>query len=94
MKVNSMGKGDLFGELALSQDDCLRTATVITSKDCDIAVLNKKIFNNCLKKGTSVIIKKLLSFFVNLPIFTGISEYIFYNNKYCFFSQQFHFIRN
>ena len=88
MKVNSMGKGDLFGELALSQDDCLRTATVITSKDCDIAVLNKKIFNNCLKKGTSVIIKKLLSFFVNLPIFTGISEYIFYNKYYTYLSKK------
>ena len=88
MKVNSIGKGDLFGELALSQDDCLRTATVITSKDCDIAVLNKKIFNNCLKKGTSVIIKKLLSFFVNLPIFTGISEYIFYNKYYTYLSKK------
>ena len=87
-KVGSMGKGTLFGELALSQENSLRTATIITSKECEVTILNKKVFNNCLKKGAAIHIKKLLSFFVNLPIFNGITEYFFYNKYYSFLSKK------
>ena len=87
-KVGSIGKGTLFGELALSQENSLRTATIITSKVCDITILNKKVFNNCLKKGAAIHIKKLLSFFVNLPIFNGITEYFFYNRYYSYLSKK------
>ena len=61
-KVASMEKGTLFGELALSQEYSLRTATIITSKECDATIIHKKVFNNCLKKGAAAHIKKLLSF--------------------------------
>ena len=88
VKVVSLGKGTLFGELALTNDNSLRTSTVISSKECDIIVFNKKTFNNCLKKGAAVHIKKLLSFFVNLPIFNGISEYIFYHKYYSYLSKK------
>lgn len=88
IKVVSLGKGTLFGELALTQENSLRTGTIITSKECDITVLNKKTFNNCLKKGTEVYIRKLLSFFVELPLFSGISEYIFYNKYYTYLSKK------
>jgi len=88
IKVVNMGKGTLFGELALTQENSLRTATIITSKECDITVLNKKTFNNILRKGAAVYIKKLLSFFVDLPIFNGISEYIFYHKYYTFLSKK------
>ena len=87
-KVGSMGKGTLFGELALSQENSLRTATIITSKECEVTILNKKVFNNCLKKGAAIHIKKLLSFFINLPIFNGITEYFFYNKYYSFLSKK------
>ena len=88
VKVATLGKGTLFGELALTQEDSLRTGTIITSKECDISVLNRKIFNNCLRKGAVAHIKKLLTFFIQLPIFNGISEYIFYNKYYSYLSKK------
>ena len=88
MKVVNMGKGTLFGELALTQENSLRTGTIITSRECDITVLNKKTFNNILRKGAAVYIKKLLSFFVDLPIFNGISEYVFYHKYYAYLSKK------
>ena len=87
-KVINLGKGTLFGELALTQENSLRTGTIITSKECDMTVFNKKTFNNCLRKGAAVFIKKLLSFFVDLPIFKGISEYIFYHKYYTYLSKK------
>ena len=83
-----MSKGTLFGDLALIRENSLRTATIITSTECDMTIITKKIFNNCLKKGAAMFIKKLLSFFINLPIFHGISEYIFYNKYYAYLSKK------
>ena len=88
VKVNTMGKGTLFGDLALTQENSLRTATIIASSQCDMTVITRKVFNNCLKKGMAAMIKKLLSFFVNLPIFRGISEYFFYNKYYSYLSRK------
>ena len=88
LKVVTLGKGTLFGELALTQEDSLRTGTIITTRECDISVLNRKTFNNCLRKGAVVYIKKLLSYFVQLPIFNGISEYVFYNKYYSYLSKK------
>ena len=83
-----MNKGAFFGELALIQENSLRTATIITSKDCDMTIITKKTFNNCLRKGAAVYIKKLLLFFINLPIFRGISDYFFYNKYYSYLSKK------
>ena len=81
-KVATLGKGSLFGEIALRDANSLRTGTLITSSECHFTVLSKRIFDNCLKKGTEKYLKEILSFFINLPIFKGIPESLFYHKYY------------
>ena len=85
-KVISLGKGNLFGELALRNSQSVRTATIITSSDCHFSYLNKTTFNNCLKLNTEIHLKEQVSFFINLPIFIDIPITSFYKK-----SLQFHF---
>ena len=57
-KVISLGKGNLFGELALRNPQAVRTATIITSTCCHFSYLNKSTYNNCLKLNTELHLKK------------------------------------
>ena len=87
-KVTSLGKGTLFGEIALSDANSLRTGTIITSSDCHCSILNKKTFDHCLKRGAEKYLKELLNFFIELPIFNGIAENVFYHKYYTFLSKK------
>ena len=87
-KVATLGKGTLFGEIALQDANSLRTGTIITSSDCHCSVLNKKTFDLCLKKGAEKYLKELLNFFIELPIFNGIPENVFYHKYYTFLSKK------
>lgn len=49
LKVNEMGQGDSFGELALI-NDAPRMATILTHTPCIFAVLNKKDFKNIFQQ--------------------------------------------
>ena len=82
IKVATLGTGCLFGEMALTDPNSLRKATIITSSDCHFSVLNKKTFNNCIKIGAQRHLRELLQFFIKLPIFSGIPEGVFYNKYY------------
>ena len=81
-KVISLGKGHLFGELALRHPQAVRTATIITSTNCHFSYLNRTTFNNCLKINTEIHLKQQLSFFINLPIFVDIPITSFYKKYY------------
>ena len=81
-KVISLGKGNLFGELALRNSQAVRTATIITSTLCHFSYLNKTTFNNCLKQTAEIHLKQQLSFFINLPIFIDIPITSFYKKYY------------
>ena len=87
-KVVTLGKGTLFGEIALREANALRTGTLITSTECHCSVLNKRTFDICLKKGAEKYLKELLTYFVNLPIFIGISETLFYHKYYTYLSKK------
>ena len=87
-KVTTLGKGSLFGEIALQDANSLRTGTIITSSDCHCSILNKKTFDLCLKKGAEKYLKELLNFFIELPIFIGIPENVFYHKYYTFLSKK------
>ena len=87
-KVATLGKGTLFGEIALQDANSLRTGTIITSSDCHCSILNKKTFDLCLKKGAEKYLKELLNFFIELPIFIGIQENVFYHKYYTFLSKK------
>ena len=45
-KINTMGIGDTFGELALisENENELRKATVLCTEDCEFAVLDRRSF--------------------------------------------------
>lgn len=49
--IAHMGPGQSFGEIALTNADAIRTATIRAQKQVEVAVLNKKIFDNYVKKG-------------------------------------------
>ena len=82
MKVVTLGVGSLFGEMALNDSNALRKAAIITSSNCHFSVLNKKTFNNCIKMGAQKHLRELLQFFIELPIFNGIPEGVFYHKYY------------
>ena len=88
IKVATLGKGALFGEIALREANSLRTGTLITSSECHCSVLNKRTFDICLKKGAEKYLKELLTFIVNLPIFIGLSETLFYHKYYTYLSKK------
>ena len=81
-KIISLETGALFGEMALNDPNALRKATIITSSDCHFGVLNKKTFNNSIKMGAQKHMKETLQFFIEIPIFNGIPETVFYNKYY------------
>ena len=81
-KIISLERGSLFGEMALNEPNALRKATIITTEDSHFAVLNKKTFNNSIKMGAQKHMKETLQFFIEIPIFNGIPEGVFYNKYY------------
>ena len=81
-KIVTLERGALFGEMALNDPNALRKATIVTNTDCHFAVLNKKIFNNSIKIGAQRHMRDTLQFFIEIPIFNGIPEMVFYNKYY------------
>lgn len=47
--LNNQGPGDYFGELALIDEEP-RSASVMTTEDCKLCIMNKKDFEDCLHK--------------------------------------------
>ena len=82
INVVNLKKGSIFGEMALNNKNSLRTATIITLDDCFCGVLNKKTYNNCLRNGAIKNLYDILNFIVELPIFKGIPQSIFYKKYY------------
>ena len=62
-KVISLGKGNLFGELALRNPQAVRTATIITSTSCHFSYLNKITYNNSLKMNLEFHKRVVINFY-------------------------------
>lgn len=73
IKIISKTTGSLFGEVALSDPQALRTATIITSSDCHFGTLNKQSYNLSLKAGAEKQLRLSLHFINSFDIFKGIS---------------------
>ena len=41
--------GKAFGEVALMNEDSVRTASIISDEDCDLMVINRTVYNATLK---------------------------------------------
>ncbi len=51
--LNNQGPGDYFGELALI-DEAPRSASVMTTEDCKLSIINKHDFAACLKNHPEI----------------------------------------
>ena len=81
-RVTSLGKGYLFGELALLDSQAVRTATIISSSQCHFVYFSKSTFNNWLIHTAKLNLNEQLSFFINLPIFNNIPATYFFKNYF------------
>ena len=82
INIVNLPKGSLFGEMALSNKNSLRTATIIALDDCYCGVLNKNTYDKCIKNGAEKFLHDILNFIVELPIFMGIPQSIFYRKYF------------
>ena len=89
IKVVELPKGSLFGEMALSNKNSLRNATIITLDECHCGVLNKNTYINCLKSGAEKNLHDILYFIVELPIFKGIPTGMFFRKYYTSLSRNY-----
>lgn len=53
-EVRRLGPGDHFGEIALLDDDHLRTATVVAETDMEIEVLDRREFTRLVEEHPSI----------------------------------------
>ena len=65
--------GMYFGETALISKDCIRTATIISSGLCHVAIIKKDIFDEVLKQSMKVSNEHNKELFKTIPIFQGLN---------------------
>ena len=47
--INRIHAGEIFGEIALLQEDCKRTATAVSKDGCELLSIDKAVFETRLK---------------------------------------------
>ena len=86
LKVASLTTGALFGEIALSNPDALRTATILATSECHFGTLNKTSYNESLKKCKEKIYRSTLSFIYSNKLFSNIKLGILGRKYFNYFS--------
>ena len=71
-EVTSIFSGSLFGELALTNANSKRAATIITKEECYFSIVEKQVYDTSLKFAQEKSQLKNISFFTNSAIFKGI----------------------
>lgn len=87
-EINQLTDGSIFGELALSDPNNKRTATVITKEDCYFGTLVKQVYDQSLKAAQEKLRLRNVLFFTRGPIFKGISNNIFLSKFFYTFSKK------
>lgn len=80
-QVTTLSSGATFGDVALSQWNTKRTATIITTTNCSLGYLNIKNYKKCIKKSQDTIRKKDVSSIQSIPLFKSITM-DYFNQKY------------
>ena len=83
--VAKFGTGDTFGELALEHMNKKRMATIITSSDCDFAVIDKIEYNELIKDSINKSKDKFYNLIYKYKIFDSISTISFDKKYYNYF---------
>jgi CRP-like cAMP-binding protein len=81
-EINHLKDGNIFGELALINPSKKRTATIIIKEDCHLGILNKEIYDLSIKTAQHKLRIRSLIFFLQGPIFNGVSNNFFVNNYF------------
>ena len=87
IKIISRTTGSLFGEIALSDPQALRTATIITSSESHFGTLNKKSYNQSLKIGAEKQQRQTVIFLTSFPVFNSFPTVTFFKRYFTFFSE-------
>ena len=88
IKIISRTTGSLFGEIALSDPQALRTATIITSSESHFGNLNKKSYNQSLKIGAEKQQRQTVIFLTSFPVFNTFPTITFFKRYFTFFSEK------
>lgn len=81
-EINHLKDGSIFGELALINPSKKRTATIIIKEDCHLGILNKEIYDLSIKSAQHKLRIRSLIYFLQGPIFNGVSNNFFVNNYF------------
>ncbi|PVD25615.1 hypothetical protein C0Q70_13274 [Pomacea canaliculata] len=60
--ISHLETGKTFGEIALLSTDAIRNATVVADEDTDLLVINRILFNRCVKAKEEAIYKEKVEF--------------------------------
>ena len=70
IEIIKKNKGDIFGEVALQNEDKKRTATIICYENCIFGSLSKSAYNNCLRDIEVRKRRNYVNFILSFPVFT------------------------
>ena len=88
IKIISRTTGALFGEIALSDPQAIRTATIITTSVCHFGTLNKNNYVESIKSSADKQLKSIVNFLHSFEIFNEINPHIFYKKYFIYFSKK------
>ena len=86
-EINQLFDGNIFGELALSDPNSRRSATVITKEDCYFGTLIKQVYDLSLRAAQEKLRLRNVLFFTRGPIFKGINNNVFLNKFFYTFKK-------
>ncbi|XP_072044800.1 uncharacterized protein [Amphiura filiformis] len=67
--IGTLGPGSSFGELALIDEACLRTASIIANQLSDMIVIHRNLYNRMLKEAQKKDIEEKIDFINKHPLF-------------------------
>ena len=84
-EIVKKNKGEIFGEVALQNEDKKRTATIICYENCIFGSLSKSAYNNCLRDIEVRKRRNYVNFILSFPIFTEMRWNTFESKYFNFF---------
>ena len=85
IEIIKKNKGDIFGEVALQNEDKKRTATIICYENSVFGSLSKSAYNNCLRDIEVRKRRNYVNFILSFPIFTEMRWNIFESRYFNYF---------
>ena len=65
------GEGNSVGEVALIDETCVRTASIVADAKTDLVIVDKPLYNRCVKDTLAKEFEDKRQFIVNNPLFTS-----------------------